>query len=130
LKKRGINIKKKLIICEISVLLIVIILSGCVESQNNEELNNEKQRFVGSWIMEGMETPITLYTNGEISGLTGDEFDIKEGKFVILRRFAGGYLSELYNYSFSNNDTKLVLINIDTEVRHYLVKQSKNDIVS
>lgn len=106
------------LICKISVLLICIGLSGCTEN-----LSSEEQRFVGTWKMEGMETTITFYSNGGISGFLGDEYEVKDGKFVILTRYAGTTKRELYDYTFSNNDTRLILINIDTEVVHTLIKQ-------
>ena len=111
---------KNLLICEISVLLVGIFLSGCFESQSQ---SSEEQRFIGTWIMEEMETTITFYSNGGMNGVFGDEYEIKDGKFVISTRFAGGYKQELYNYTFSNNDTRLILININTEVTHTLIKQ-------
>jgi hypothetical protein len=43
--------KKLLILFELAVLLICVGLSGCFDSQS---LSSEEQRFVGSWIMEGM----------------------------------------------------------------------------
>ncbi|KYK23783.1 hypothetical protein AYK24_00690 [Thermoplasmatales archaeon SG8-52-4] len=110
--------KKYLILHLVIVMFIGIFLSGCSESQSIEE-----QRFVGTWIMEEMETTITFYSNGEIKGVFGDKYEIKDGKFVILTRFAGGYNQEFYSYSFYNNDTRLTLTNIETEVIHNLIKK-------
>jgi hypothetical protein len=100
-------------------LIICVGFSGCFESNNQ---SNEEQRFVGTWIMEGMETTVTFYSNGVISGFFGDEYEIKDAKLILLSRFAGTTKQESYNYSFSNNDTRLILININTEVIHTLIK--------
>ncbi len=108
---------KYLFICVLSVIFTDIVFSGCVES-----LSSEEQRFIGSWIMEGMESPVTFHSNGEISGFFGEEYEIEDGKLVILKRFAGGYRQESYNYTFSNNDTRLILNNIKTGVTHTLNK--------
>ena len=109
---------KKLIIFLIFFMLIFICLCGCSEEQNSEE-----KRFVGTWKMEEMDTTITFNSNGVISGLFGDEYEIKDNKLIILTRFAGTTKQEFYHYNFSNNDTKVVLLNIDTNVLHTLIKQ-------
>jgi hypothetical protein len=114
------KMKKHLILFGVAVLLSGIVISGCFESQS---LSSEEKRFVGTWNMDGMESPVTFHSNGEISGFFGEEYEIKDGKLVILKRFAGGYRQESYNYTFSNNDTRLILINIKTEVTHKLIKQ-------
>lgn len=111
--------KKLLILFGVAVMLICVGLSGCVDSQS---LSSEEQRFVGTWDMEGMESPVIFHSNSQISGFFGEEFEIKDGKLVILKRFAGVYRQESYNYTFSNNDTKLILININREDTHYLIK--------
>jgi len=111
---------KHLFICVISLILVSIIISGCFESQS---LSSEEQRFVGTWIMEGIESPIIFYPNGDINGFIGNEFKVEDGKFVILSRYAGGYIQEFYDYIFSDNDTRLILTNINTEVIHTLNKQ-------
>ena len=102
----------------IFILLICIFFTGCTES-----LSNEEQRFIGTWQMEEMNTNITFYSNGDVSDFFGDTFEVKDGKFVILTRFAGGNKQQLYDYSFSDNDTKLVLTNINTQIVHHLIKQ-------
>lgn len=111
--------KKLLILFGVAVLLICVGLSGCFDRQS---LSSEEQRFVGTWDMEGMGSPVIFHSNGQISGFFGEEFEIKDGKLVILKRFAGVYRQESYNYTFSNNDTKLILININREDTHYLIK--------
>jgi hypothetical protein len=103
----------------LSAIFTGIVFSGCIESQS---LSGEEQRFVGSWIMEGMESPVTFHSNGEISGFFGEEYEIEDGKLFILKRFAGGSRQESYNYTFSDNDTRLILINIKTGVTHTLNK--------
>ena len=99
-------------------MIICISLSGC-----SEELNTEEKRFVGTWKMEEMDTTITFNSNGVISGLFGDEYEIKDDKLIILSRFAGTTKQEFYHYNFSDNYTKVVLLNIDTSVVHTLIKQ-------
>jgi hypothetical protein len=111
---------KNLLIWVILFLIAVLVFSGCFESQG---LTNEEKRFVGTWDMEGTEVTINFYSNGEMDTVLGDKYEVKDGKLAILSKFAGGYTQVLYDYSFSNNDTKLVLINLDTEVIHSLIKQ-------
>jgi len=113
--------KKQLMIIGIIVILLTVGLSGCTETNS---LSEEEKRFVGSWIMQGQEDIITFYSDGGMSGsFGGDKYEIKDGKLVILTKISGGYTQELYNYSFSNNDTKLILINININIIHTLIKQ-------
>ena len=114
--------RKKLIIIGVIVLLITVGLSGCTETNN---LSAEQQKFVGTWIMQGPETIVTFYSNGKMSDDLGggDKYEIKDGKLIILTTIPGGYKQDLYNYSFSNYDTKLILININTNIEHTLIKQ-------
>lgn len=111
---------KNLLICGILFLLGVLVISGCIESQIQ---SSEEMRFIGTWDMEGTEVTIKFYSNGEMDAVLGDKYGVKDGKLAILSKFAGGYTQVLYDYSFSYNDTKLVLINLDTEVIHSLIKQ-------
>ncbi len=102
------------------MVFVGIILSGCFESQS---LSIEEQRFVGTWIMKGIDSPFVFYSNGDVNGFFGNEYKVEDGKFIILNRYAGGYIQEFYDYIFSDNDTRLILININTEVIHTLNKQ-------
>jgi hypothetical protein len=111
---------KNLLICGISTLLVVLVLSGCIESQSQ---SSEEKRFVGTWNMEGVEKTVIFHSDGDMNVVFGDKYEVKDGKLVILTRFAGGYTQESYDYTFSNNDTRLILINIDTKVIHSLIKQ-------
>ena len=112
--------KRQQVIIGIIVLLIIGGLSGCTETNN---LSAEEKKFVGTWIMQGRETIITFYSNGRMSGDLGQKYEIKEGKLAILTEIPGGFKQELYNYSFSNNDTKLILIEVNINIEHILIKQ-------
>jgi hypothetical protein len=48
---------KNLLICGILFLLVVLVLSACIESQSQ---SSEEKRFVGTWDMEGTEVTINL----------------------------------------------------------------------
>jgi hypothetical protein len=48
---------KNLLICGILFLLVVLVLSACIESQSQ---SSEEMRFVGTWDMEGTEVTINL----------------------------------------------------------------------
>ena len=110
---------KNILIWAIMVLIVIMFFSGCFENQTQ---SSEEMRFVGTWDMDGTEVTIKFYSNGEMDSVLGDKYEVKDGKLAILSKFAGGYTQVLYDYSFSNNDTKLVLINLDTEVVHSLIK--------
>ena len=112
--------KKQLIIIGIIVLLITVGLCGCTETNS---LSAEEKKFVGTWIMQGPETIITFYSDSRMGGDLGQKYEIKDGKLIILTEISGGYKQELYNYSFSDNETKLILIDINTNIEHILKKQ-------
>jgi hypothetical protein len=111
---------KNLLIWGILFLLSVLVFSGCIESQS---LGSEENLFVGTWEMKGTEKTVIFYSDGGMNVVFGDKFEVKDDQLVILSRFAGGYTQEFYDYTFSYNDTRLVLVNIDTEVVHSLIKQ-------
>jgi hypothetical protein len=112
--------KKQIVIVGLVILLIFVGLSGCTETNS---LSAEEKKFVGTWIMQGPETIITFYSDGQMGGDLGQKYEIKDGKLAILTEISGGYKQELYNYSFSDNETKLILIDINTNIEHILIKQ-------
>lgn len=112
--------KAYLFISWVSIFLVCIGISGCFEG---DELSNEEKRFIGTWDMTGLESPVIFHSNGELDGFVGEEFEVTDGKLAVLKRFAGGYRQELYTYTFTHNDTKLILININSDITHTLTKQ-------
>lgn len=111
--------KKLLIISGITILLLCVGLSGC--NQENNTLDPEKTRFLGSWqniskntqTLETYTQTLFFYSNGtcshhiESGNIFNGVWDLKEGKLAINLTSIGLY-SEYY-YEFSNNDNMLTL---------------------
>jgi hypothetical protein len=87
-------------------------------------LNNEKNKFVGTWegtisewgtgnltIVLFSDSTFSLRTFGRtLLGAFSGTWDIKDGKFV-LTLDTGGQI--VYSYVFSNNDTTLTITNVN-----------------
>jgi len=114
--------KKQLIIVGIIILLVAVGLSGCTETTTKTEID----RFVGTWETSSGFSPFnnissfmgstTFYKNGtgksDFSDSLPEQFiyNILDGKITIaLLNFEE--LSIEYNYSFSENDTRLTFTN-------------------
>lgn len=110
----------KLIILGVAILLISVgLLSGCEEIDVG--LSNEEKRFVGDWEYVGTVGGVgdmVFFSDGTYSGGYGNEFEVKDGKLVIIR--SDGY-QYAFDYIFSNNDNNLTTI-IDNLNCHYIRK--------
>ena len=105
--------KKQLVIIGIVVILITIGLSGCTEVSNT--LNPEKNRFVGTWqnttVLKSNLT-IYLFSDGTCTFIiSSGTWDLKDGMLIIESSSSLGTNILAYNYSFSNNNRTLTLIN-------------------
>ncbi len=115
------------------VVLLVVGLSGC-EELNIGSGNSEETRFVGTWKTTSHDSyyPISgfenvtyiFFSDGTASYSTsGVDFpgtwELKDGKLVAI---LGMY--EVYDYYFSENDTKLILVPISGKIEStVLLKQ-------
>jgi len=96
---------KQLVIIGITVLLITVGLSGC----SNNQINTDKNKFVGSWSTVDGHAITTFFSDGSCSFPTvplKQKYDIKDGKLVITFE---GQFTFTYSYLFSNNDNTLTL---------------------
>jgi hypothetical protein len=116
--------EKQLVIIGIVAILVTVGFSGCT----NNPLETEKNKFVGTWKM--------IEGNAGLSGATGDfvatytffsdgsvpiehigssfssSWKVKDGKLVInVGGDVPGSLAYAYDYSFSESNTILTLIN-------------------
>lgn len=90
------------------IILFVVGLSGCNEENNT--LNTEKNRFIGTWqnTTMGFTTTITLFSDSTCKINTGNgTWDLKDGKLVITLALTGQPTE--FPYTFSNNDRTLTL---------------------
>jgi len=111
----------------ILILLSVTGLSGCVEENNNYivEDNNYiiENKFVGTWQTGSgiSRSAITFFSDGTGSLASGSTvWMIKNGKLVV---YWGEGIALTYNYSFSNGDTILTLIDVNSDLTTVYTKQ-------
>ena len=108
--------QKKLIFLIIGVFLISTTLSGCNQVSNS--LDTERNKFIGTW-KTSSEVPsinwtMTLFSDGTCSGaVTGDTWELEEGKLVFIATTQDGAVVGVYNYIFPNNTT-LTLTDVNT----------------
>jgi len=108
---------KNLIVVAIAVLLICVGFSGC------NEQSSEESKFLGTWIDDTGETTI-FHENGTTTSILGDlqgtgTWKLENDRLIIT--FQGLILT--FDYSFSNNDETLTLINVDTGLTFVNIKQ-------
>jgi hypothetical protein len=126
--------KKQLIICGITILLLMLGLSGCLNNSNDNSnkdkgngQNSEVNLFIGKW----KTIPHVVYANGSIfnesssnstfynNGTMGSEsvenkeiiwtpYTINNNQICLGEANASEYLC--YNYEFSDNGTNAILV--------------------
>lgn len=115
--------RKQIVIFGIIILLIIVGLSGCFENNQSNE-NNEKNRFVGTWMLPGNVVNLTdtYFSDGTFTENVGGSgtYDIKDGKLV--KTYTNGN-SRAYSYSFSNNDKTLTLTRVGSSYPEVYTKQ-------
>ena len=119
--------KHQLVIIGLVVVLFCIGLSGC--DQINNVLKSEKDRFIGTWKSGNwpqndttIPQPHTYDSDGSCSvGNVSGTYETKDGKLV--ETLANGQITFTWDYSFSNNDSKLTLTQVGTTLTLVLYKQ-------
>ena len=99
------------------IIIVTITLCGCFDNKNLDD------RFIGTWkttqgdkysgTWGGFQSIYTFFSDGTISIASySSTYEIKDEKLVIhVGEDVPGSLTHSYNYSFYNNDQKLVLTN-------------------
>jgi hypothetical protein len=119
--------QKQCLIIGILLLLITISLSGCNQS------NNEREKFIGTWITELKQNPMggnnytetrIFYANGSYVttnmglGRIPGTWRLSDGTLIIDTYFPGNY-----HYSFSQNNSILTLTSVAGGFIENLTKQ-------
>ena len=122
--------KKQLIIYIVTILLLILGFSGCLEDSNKDKQNNESSEinlFIGKWKTvpyyfdengtryDDQPSNSTFYNNGTMGSESIEDNEIIWTPFVIKNNqicFGEVNTSEYlcYNYEFSNNGTKAKLV--------------------
>jgi hypothetical protein len=115
--------KKHLLKLVIVVLFISVIwLSGCDEIGN--PLSGDESKFIGTWHSE---SDLDIYTMIFFSDGTGSFiglstlWELKDGKLVIIT--AGEEMTLTYDYSFSDDDNTLTVIDVSSGRSRVYIKQ-------
>ncbi|GAH17355.1 unnamed protein product [marine sediment metagenome] len=111
--------KKLLIVGIVAILLICVGLSGCNE-QSSE--SSEENKFLGTWINDVGEITI-FHENGTTTSILGDLQGTGTWKLENDSLIITFGLILTFDYSFSNNDETLTLINVDTGLTFVHIKQ-------
>ena len=128
---------KQVLVVGISVLLLCVGLSGCIDDndvQDNRNDDLDKEKFVGTWISEDKNAmylfgnTVTFYSNGKIS--TGElshdgTYEVKDGKvFAYYPEYDNEDIGRIY--SFSEGNTKLTLTDTFWEKTAVYIKQQED----
>jgi len=111
--------KKQIVILGIAILLIVVGLSGCFNSDNSE-LN----KFIGKWKHGTIQDDIIIefLSNGKgIYQGNSVEWEIKDGKLVV--DFTDRDIILTFDYEFLNNNQILILTELETGQVDDYIKQ-------
>ena len=108
----------------IIIVLLVVGLCGCNEINN--PLSSEENKFVGNW--QSGSYSLVYFSDG-----TGSYMDfsmiwkLKDRKFVIeignIPLVDDVSISDVYDYSFSDNDKTLTITSIETGIPEVYIKQ-------
>lgn len=119
--------RKKLVIIGLITLVICVSLSGC--NEDNNTLNPEENRFVGTWQNTtmwqnkptGVNLTISFNPNGTYTGRStaggsvNGTWDVKDNKLVTnTPRKNNSEIITKFTYAFSNSDRTLTLTNANT----------------
>ena len=102
---------KKITLLLVSTMTILVCLTGCM---------SEKDKFVGTW--KTTVITYTFFSDGTLSvnGISGT-YEIKDDKLVISSNDVSG----TFDYSFSNDDTTLTLVDVNYGVTTTLQKETE-----
>jgi hypothetical protein len=103
---------KKILLISVVIIIISSFLSGCISK-------TDEDRFIGTWETEDESMKLVIYSDGtcEFIGSEGT-WEIKDGNLWMVLRFTGGKNTMSYNYSFSDGDKTLTLM--DTSERTWI----------
>lgn len=120
-KKRWRKIVTFSAILVIVIIIILSIVSFDFIGYIYKITKTEESRFVGTW-KTNMGPTLIFYSDGTCTyGITDTFYEIKDGKLVVKDPESGTVLT--YDYYFSDDDTKLTLIDVNSGITTTYIKQ-------
>jgi len=114
--------KKFLTTC-VLIFLLVLGLTGCSEEKDNSSNPNttEENRFLGTWYNNSW--TITFFSDGTYTeSFQADPWEIKDGK-LLLYSDSSKVSFGLFDYNFTDNDSKLTLTQVSNGKITVFIKQ-------
>lgn len=115
---------KKILVVGILLVLVAVGLSGCNESLPSSNIDS---KLVGTWVYNtyGVDLVITFFSDGKFNDeyLFSGEYEIKDEKLVISSVIDGTEFSRVYDYYFTENNTKLHLTEVGMDDTTIYTKQ-------
>jgi len=116
--------KKNLVIIA-TIVLLIIVLSGCNEKDNT--VYPEKNKFIGTWQnrTQNITRTISFFSNDSCSLSTLNETGTwKLQNSTLIMKFPVSYLTYIFDYTFSNNNRTLSLSSaLGTSITQVFTKQ-------
>ena len=104
---------KKFIILSIILLFLLMGLSGCYD-RGGVTLKGDEDRIVGTWVTDSPYDTLTFTASGKCKKFTYDgTWEIEDEKLIIVYEMRSKPIENTYQYSFSDNNSTLTLININ-----------------
>ena len=115
---------KNILVVGILIVLVSVGLMGCNEILLSSNIDS---RLVGTWVYTtyGVDLVITFFSDGKFNDeyLFSGEYEIKDEKLVISSVIDGTEFSRVYDYYFTESNTKLHLTEVGTDETTIYTKQ-------
>jgi outer membrane lipoprotein SlyB len=99
-------VKKQLVIIGITLVLLAVGLTGCID---------DNSKIVGTWTAVNTVPSdfLTIFSDGTIVKSDGSSgtWELKDGKVVMVVTEQGQTITSVYDYTFSNNDNTMTFTN-------------------
>ena len=104
---------KQFLVIGVFVFLLIVGLTGCTEEKDTSLNQNatEENKFLGTWYNNSW--TITFFSDGTYTeSFQADPWEIKDAKLLLYSDFSKVSFG-LFDYDFSENDSKLTLTQVN-----------------
>jgi len=101
--------KKELLICVTTLVLLAVGLSGCTHEKDNEQGKSVLDKLIGTWMAES--SVISFFSDSTYSSTDNNgTFEISDEKLILYNENVPDFYE--FEYTFSDNDNTLTLRNL------------------